>query len=60
MGGVDTQRLLPFGTPEEVYGEVMRLRDLFGEGYIVSPSHEALLPNVPYENVLAMARAAKA
>jgi hypothetical protein len=24
------------------------------------PSHEALLPNVPYENVLAMARAAKA
>jgi uroporphyrinogen decarboxylase len=38
----------------------MRLRDIFGEGFIVSPSHEALLPNVPYENVLAMAEAAKA
>jgi uroporphyrinogen decarboxylase len=60
MGGVDTQQLLPFGTAREVYDEVMRLRDIFGEGFIVSPSHEALLPNVPYENVLAMAEAAKA
>ena len=60
LGGVDTQRLLPFGTAREVYDEVLRLRDIFGEGFIVSPSHEALLPNVPYENVVAMAEAAKA
>lgn len=59
MGGVDTQQLLPFGTPEQVRDEVLRLRDVFGDNYIVSPSHEALLPNVPFENVLAMSRAAK-
>ena len=59
MGGVDTQDLLPFGTPEQVREEVLRLRDIFGEHYIVSPSHEALLPNVPLENVVAMSRAAK-
>jgi uroporphyrinogen decarboxylase len=46
IGGVDTQRLLPFGTPEDIKTEVRRLRDIFGERYIVSPSHEALLPNV--------------
>jgi hypothetical protein len=26
---------------------------------VVSPSHEAILPNVPAANILAMARAAK-
>ncbi len=57
--GVSTQWLLPFGTAKQVYDEVCR-RDLFGDGFIVSPSHEALLPNVPYENVVAMAEAAKA
>jgi Uroporphyrinogen-III decarboxylase len=59
MGGVDTQELLPFGTKEQVREEVLRLRDVFKDGYIVSPSHEALLPNVPYENVLTMSGAAK-
>ena len=58
MGGVDTQRLLPFGTPRQVRDEVRRLRSLFGPNYIVSPSHESLLPNVPPENVAAMAEAA--
>jgi uroporphyrinogen decarboxylase len=58
LGGVDTQRLLPFGTPAEVKAEVRRLRKLFGPNFIVSPSHEALLPNVPPENVAAMAEAA--
>lgn len=59
MGGVDTQQLLPFGTPAQVRDEVLRLRDVFGDDFIVSPSHEALLPNVPFENVVAMSRAAK-
>lgn len=59
MGGVDTQQLLPFGTPQQVREEVLRLRDIFGPDYIVSPSHEALLPIVPFENVEAMSRAAK-
>lgn len=59
LGGVDTQELLPFGTPQQIREEVLRLRDLFKGDFIVSPSHEALLPNVPFENVLAMSRAAK-
>lgn len=59
LGGVDTQNLLPFRGAEEVRAETLRLREVFGPGYIVSPSHEALLPNVPLENVTAMSRAAK-
>jgi uroporphyrinogen decarboxylase len=59
LGGVDTQELLPFKTAAEVREEVLRLRDIFGDHFIVSPSHEALLPNVPFENVLAMSKAAK-
>lgn len=58
LGGVDTQCLLVFGTPTEVKAEVRRLRGLLGPCWIVSPSHEALLPNVPPENVAAMAEAA--
>jgi uroporphyrinogen decarboxylase len=59
MGGVDTQQLLPFKSPKEVREEVLRLRDIFGDHFIVSPSHEALLANVPFENVVAMSKAAK-
>ena len=59
MGGVDTQLLLPFGTVEEVEQKVERLRDIFGPNFIVSPSHEALLPNVGVEKVMAMSRKAK-
>jgi uroporphyrinogen decarboxylase len=58
MGGVDTQRLLPYGSPAEVTAEIRRLRNLFGPNYIVSSSHETLLPNIPLENVEAMAEAA--
>ncbi|MDR1566527.1 MAG: hypothetical protein LBS48_04485 [Treponema sp.] len=58
MGGVDTQRLLPFGKPGEVTREVGRLRELFGPNFLVSPSHESILPNVSPENIAAMAEAA--
>ncbi len=58
MGGIDTQRLLVRGTPAEVAADVRRVKVLLGPRLIVSPSHEALLPNVPPENVEAMARAA--
>jgi uroporphyrinogen decarboxylase len=58
MGGVDTQRILPFGKPGEVSAEVRRLRELFGPNFLVSPSHESILPNVPVENISAMAEAA--
>ena len=59
VGAVDSQDLLMNGTPEQVRDRVHQLRDIFGPNYIVSSSHEALLPNVPFENVVAMARAAK-
>ncbi|MBI5705951.1 MAG: hypothetical protein HZC36_03055 [Armatimonadetes bacterium] len=59
VGGVDTQDLLVNGTPAQVRDEVLRLREVFGPNYVVSPSHEALLPNVPIENVEAMAVAAR-
>jgi len=57
MGGIDTQELLCNGKPQEVYDEVMRLRDVFGDNFIASPSHEAILPNVPLANVEAMFKA---
>jgi uroporphyrinogen decarboxylase len=59
MGGIDTQDLLIKASPAEVKAEVRRVRDLLGPCLIVSPSHEALLPNVPPENVAAMAEAAR-
>ena len=55
LGGVDTQELLVRGAPEDIREEVRRLKDLFGPCWIISPSHEALLPNVPPRNVAAMA-----
>ncbi len=58
VGGVDTQQLLPNATPQQVKAEVYRLRDLFGPNFVVSPSHESILPDVPWQNVLAMAEAA--
>ena len=58
LGGIDTQEVLVHATPEEVKAEVRRVKALLGPRLIVSPSHEALLPNVSPENVLAMAEAA--
>lgn len=58
LGGIDTQDVLVNGTPEGVKAEVRRIKRLLGPRLIVSPSHEALLPNVPPENVAAMAEAA--
>ena len=53
-GGVDTQELLPHGTPEQVRAKVRELRELFPTGLILSPSHEAILPDMPPANVQAM------
>lgn len=58
LGGIDTQELLVHATPEAVKADVRRVKALLGPNLIVSPSHEALLPNVPPENVKAMAEAA--
>jgi len=58
MGGIDTQDLLVNGSPEQVRADVRRVKRLLGPNLIVSPSHEAVLPNVPPENIRAMAEAA--
>jgi uroporphyrinogen decarboxylase len=57
LGGIDTQELLVKATPDEIRREVRRLKNIFGSGWIASPSHEALLPDIPPRNVAAMAEA---
>ena len=58
-GGVDTQKTLPFGTPDEVYKEVRERIDILfedGTGFVFNTIHN-ILSNVPVENILAMFRA---
>ncbi|MCU0502471.1 MAG: hypothetical protein MUC51_12030 [Anaerolineae bacterium] len=59
LGGIDTQDLLVHGTPEQIKADVRRVKALLAPNLIVSPSHEALLPNVPPANVVAMAEAVR-
>jgi uroporphyrinogen decarboxylase len=56
-GGLDVQQLMAHGTPADLRRRVAELRRLFPTGLIISPSHEALLPDVPPENVEAMRKA---
>jgi uroporphyrinogen decarboxylase len=58
-GGVDTQDLLVHGSPEDVMANVRHLKELFPTGLILSPSHEALQPDVPPQNIEAMFKAIK-
>lgn len=53
-GGVDTQDLLVNGTEEEVKNKVRELRSIFPTGLIISPSHEAIMPDVPPKNIRAL------
>jgi len=57
-GGVDTQKTLPFGTPEEVYNEVLQRIEIFSEnsGFVFNSIHN-IQGNVPTENILAMFKA---
>lgn len=59
-GGVDTQKTLPFGTPEEVYREVRERIEIFSEGggFVFNTTHN-VQSNVPTENILAMFRAVR-
>lgn len=58
FGGIDTQDLLVNAGTEEVKADVRRVKEILGPRLIVSPSHEAILPNVPPQNVEAMAESA--
>jgi uroporphyrinogen decarboxylase len=54
-GGVDTQNILPFGTPEEVRNEVKKNLEIFKPdgGYVFAQIHN-IMPEVPVENIMAM------
>ena len=57
-GGVDTQKTLPFGTPEEVYQEATERLEIFaqGGGYVDNPVHN-IQSQTSAENMLAYFRA---
>jgi uroporphyrinogen decarboxylase len=59
-GACDSQRVLPFGTPQEVADEVKRrIDDLApGGGFVFAPIHN-IQSEVPPENVIAMFEAAR-
>jgi uroporphyrinogen decarboxylase len=54
-GGIDTQRMLPRGSPREVELEVRRIIDILGKdgGYVLNPVHN-IQPDVPPQNVVAL------
>lgn len=57
-GGIDTQHVLPSGTPAEVEREVKRIIDSLGPSGLVLASCHNIQPDVPPENTLAMFQAA--
>lgn len=59
VGGIDAQSFFVNSTPQQIRDEVHRVRELLGPSLVVSPSHEEILPNVPPENLLAMAEASR-
>lgn len=53
-GGVDAQHLLVNGTPSQVSQKVKELKEIFKTGLIISPSHEAILPDISPANIEAL------
>lgn len=59
-GGITTQRILPFGTPDEVTNETNNVISKMSKngGYITAPSQDFQV-DVPYENIIALLEEAK-
>jgi len=59
-GGVDTQKTLPFGSPEEVRKEVAERCHIFGKGggYVFSAIHN-IQSKIPIDNLMAMFQAVR-
>jgi uroporphyrinogen decarboxylase len=57
-GALDTQHILPHGSPSDVHDEVQRVVGMLGTGggYLLAAVH-TIMPDVPPENILAMAAA---
>jgi uroporphyrinogen decarboxylase len=55
-GGIDSKRVLINGTPEFVKKETRRVLDIMapGGGYVAGASHDYILEETSFENVLAM------
>ena len=53
-GGVEAQELLAHGTREAVQSQVRQLVARFPTGLVVSPSHEAMQPDLPPRNIEAL------
>lgn len=54
VGGIDAQYLLVKGTPEAIREKVAELKEIFPTGLVISPSHEAILPDVDPANIEAL------
>ncbi|MCL2303732.1 MAG: uroporphyrinogen decarboxylase family protein [Planctomycetaceae bacterium] len=54
-GGIDTQKTLPFGTPDEVRDQVKERIEIFapGGGFVFNAIHNVLV-NTPIDNILAV------
>jgi hypothetical protein len=59
-GGVDTQKTLPFGTPEQIRREVHERIDIFGRGggFVFNPVHN-VQAGTPQENLVALYEAVR-
>ncbi len=59
-GTIGTQKIMPFGTAEDVRNEVFRNLKIAGDkgGLFVAPTH-LLEPEVPWENIIAYVQACK-
>jgi hypothetical protein len=59
-GGIDTQKVLAFGTPKEVREQVLNNCKIFGEGggFVFNTIHN-IQANVPVENIVSMIDALK-
>lgn len=57
-GGIDTQKTLPFGTPEEIRAQVKERIEIFGEngGFVFSSIHN-VQACIPEENLIALIEA---
>ena len=59
-GGIDTQKILPFGTPDQVKDQVKQRCEIFGRdgGFVFNSIHN-VQAKTPIENIIAMIEAVK-